>query len=288
VGLQVNIYKGCTKGKAWPFIMHPALLGTDLSIPPPVNNLTSLASDFNWVEEMALLTRFHPDNRVMWFGDQVWKKCEGNAEKAISGEEATQNSGSGTKADHETGSQVNSNCSERELNRENVDISSDKSLEVPTVRPRRKKDAEPSTPLRPQLRRPVLPLKINSDVKSTQSKGGSTREHLDPAEVLASSFDKVLALEKDEEICPKTAAAQREDTWEPLWMREAAENSSTSRLTCAVAPHFRGRVRQPVGGRAIWSPPKGSDKRGTSGKMIESEGRGSPLAWSPSEDSFLS
>ena len=37
--------------------MHPALLGTDLSIPPPVNNLTSLASDFNWVEEMALLTR---------------------------------------------------------------------------------------------------------------------------------------------------------------------------------------------------------------------------------------
>ena len=57
MGLQVNIYKGCTKGKAWPFIMHPALLGTDLSIPPPVNNLTSLASDFNWVEEMALLTR---------------------------------------------------------------------------------------------------------------------------------------------------------------------------------------------------------------------------------------
>ena len=37
--------------------MHPALLGSDLSIPPPVNNLTSLASDFNWVEEMALLTR---------------------------------------------------------------------------------------------------------------------------------------------------------------------------------------------------------------------------------------
>ena len=57
MGLQVNIYKGCTKGKVWPFIMHPALLGTDLSIPPPVNNLTSLASDFNWVEEMALLTR---------------------------------------------------------------------------------------------------------------------------------------------------------------------------------------------------------------------------------------
>ena len=51
------IHKGCIKGKAWPFIMHPALLGTDLSIPPPVNNLTSLASDFNWVEEMALLTR---------------------------------------------------------------------------------------------------------------------------------------------------------------------------------------------------------------------------------------
>jgi len=273
--------------------MHPALLGTDLSIPPPVNNLTSLASDFNWVEEMALLTRFHPDNRVMWFGDQVWKKCEGNAEKAISGEEANKDGGSGTKADHDTGSQVNLNCLERELNRANVDISSDKSLEVkedevPTVRPRRKKDAEPRTPLRPQLRRPVLPLKINSDVKSTQSKGGSTREHLDPAEVLASSFDKVLALEKDEEICPKTAVAQREDTWEPLWMREAAENSSTSRLTCAVAPHFRGRVRQPVGGRAIWSPPKGSGKRGTSGKMIESEGRGSPLAWSPSEDSFLS
>ena len=161
---------------------------------------------------------------------------------------------------------------------------------MPTVRPRRKKDAEPKTPLRPQLRRPVLPLKINSDVKSTQSKGGtgSTREQLDPAEVLARSFDKVLALEKEEEICPKTAAAQREDTWEPLWMREAAENGSTSRFTCALAPHSRGRARQPVGGRAIWSPPKGSNKRGTSGKMIKSEGRGSPLAWSPSEDSFLS
>merc|ERR1712107_889249 len=105
----------------------------------------------------------------------------------------------------------------------------------------------------------------------TQSKGGSTREQLDPAEVLASSFDKVLALEKDEEICPITAAAQREDTWEQLWMREAAENASTSRLTCAVAPHSRGR--------AIWSPPKGSDKRGRSGKMVVSEGRGSPLAW---------
>ena len=112
---------------------------------------------------------------------------------------------------------------------------------------------------------------------------GSTREQLDSAEVLASSFDKVLELEKEEEICPKTAAAQREGTCEPLWMRQAAENASTSRFTCAVAPHSR-----PVGGRAIWSPPKGSNKRGTSGKMIKSEGRGSPLAWSPSEDSFLS
>ena len=136
--------------------------------------------------------RFHPDNRVMWFGDQVWKKCEGNAEKAISGKEATKDVGSGTKADHETGSQGNLNCSDRELNRAEVNILSDKSLEVvkedevPTVRPRRKKDAEPKTPLRPQLRRPVLPLKINSDVKSTQSKGGtgSTREQLGPAEVL--------------------------------------------------------------------------------------------------------
>ena len=223
----------------------------------------------------------------------MWKKCEGNSEKAISGKEATKDGGSGTKADHETGSQGNLNCSERELNRVDVNTSSDKSLEVkedevPTVRPRRKKDAELRTPLRPQLRRPVLPLKINSDVKSTQSKVGSTRGQVDPAKVLASSSDKVLALEKDEEICPKTTAARREDTWEPLWMREAAEHASTSRFTCAVAPHSRGRARQPVGGRAIWSPPKGSDKRGTSGKMIKSEGRGSPLAWSPSEDSFLS
>ena len=69
--------------------------------------------------------RFHPDNRVMWFGDQVWRKCDGNAEKAISGEEATQKSDSGSKADHETGSQGNLNCSEREINRANVYISSE-------------------------------------------------------------------------------------------------------------------------------------------------------------------
>ena len=35
--------------------MNSALSGTDLNL--PVNNLTTLASDYNWVEEMALLTR---------------------------------------------------------------------------------------------------------------------------------------------------------------------------------------------------------------------------------------
>ena len=37
------------------YTMNPALLGTDLNL--PMNNLTTLASDYNWVEEMALLTR---------------------------------------------------------------------------------------------------------------------------------------------------------------------------------------------------------------------------------------
>ena len=37
--------------------MNPALSGTGLHIPPPVNNLITLASDYNWVEDMALLTR---------------------------------------------------------------------------------------------------------------------------------------------------------------------------------------------------------------------------------------
>ena len=37
--------------------MNPTLLGTELNVLEPVNNLTTLASDYNWVEEMALLTR---------------------------------------------------------------------------------------------------------------------------------------------------------------------------------------------------------------------------------------
>ena len=37
--------------------MNPTFLGTELNVFEPVNSLTTLASDYNWVEEMALLTR---------------------------------------------------------------------------------------------------------------------------------------------------------------------------------------------------------------------------------------
>ena len=47
--------------------MNPAFLRTDPNLALPVNNLTTLASDYNWVEEMALLTRHGlPDALRIW------------------------------------------------------------------------------------------------------------------------------------------------------------------------------------------------------------------------------
>ena len=33
------------------------IMNRELNFPQPVNNLSTLASDYNWVEELALLTR---------------------------------------------------------------------------------------------------------------------------------------------------------------------------------------------------------------------------------------
>ena len=33
------------------------MMNRELNVAEPVNNLTTLASDYNWVEEMALITR---------------------------------------------------------------------------------------------------------------------------------------------------------------------------------------------------------------------------------------
>ena len=42
-------------------------MNPDLNFALPVNNLTTLASDYNWVEEMALLTRHGlPDALRIW------------------------------------------------------------------------------------------------------------------------------------------------------------------------------------------------------------------------------
>merc|ERR1719500_2136414 len=123
-------------------------LGTELNVPEPVNNLTTLASDYNWVDEMALLTRFDPRNQVMKFGDQEWRRC---------GESATRHGRRRKEKEANEGKeeQVKSDVDEDR----GVAVEVQAVDKVETVRPKRKQGGEQNTESRPQLRRPVLPLR---------------------------------------------------------------------------------------------------------------------------------
>ena len=81
--------------------------------------------------------------------------------------------------------------------------------------------------------------------------------------------------------------AKVEEPWEPLWMRQMKESgASLNLMQSPYDPHKRGE--EPVG-RAIWSPPKGSEVRVRGRGRSAGEGRGCPpLRWTPTGDSLLS
>ena len=81
--------------------------------------------------------------------------------------------------------------------------------------------------------------------------------------------------------------AKVEEPWEPLWMRQMKESGAS--LNLMQTPYYpQKRGEEPVG-RAIWSPPKGSEVRVRGRGRSAGEGRGCPpLRWTPTGDSLLS
>merc|ERR550519_463137 len=123
--------------------MKPAFLGNELDAPQPVNNLRTLASDYNWVEEMALLTRFDPRNQVLKFGNHEWRRC---------GESEGERKEERVRREKEEAAEKKSTVDEdRDTEGVAVEVHVEVEDEVKTMRPKRKAGGD-STGVRPQLR----------------------------------------------------------------------------------------------------------------------------------------
>ena len=241
----------------------------------------------------------------MKFGDQEWRRCGESATRQIEGESKGEIIGRKRK-------EKEANEGKEEQVKSAVDEDRGVAVEVQavdkveTVRPKRKQGGEQNTESRPQLRRPVLPLRgggVNG--KGTTSEVVHVEDvQLNPTADLADTFDQGLKVNTQEVVCAESTVtapvkvkyrvtdspeiervtdppSKLEEPWEPLWMRQMKENGASLNLTGSLYP--QRNVQESVG-RAIWSPPK-SRGRGKLG-----EGRGGPLRWAPpgSGDSLFS
>ena len=211
----------------------------------------------------------------MKFGDQEWRRDEESDKRQVKVLKKEENSKSTSKG-----------------GREGIDVEKVED-EIETVRPQRKKEGGHGSGARPKLRRPVLPVGGEANLKGIKSE--VVVDQLDPAANLADSFNQGLKVNTEPVGCAKStltdpgkvkstvtapSKTKAEEQWEPLWIRQMRENGAGLSLT--GTPYPKNSVEEPVG-RAIWSPPKGS------GPGMRGRGRGrSPPGWKPTGDSLLS